>query len=75
VRYVAAFGRFWWDFIVGDEWRFAVIVSVAAAAGALAAADEWARGEVIAVALAAWVMLAVAAVILVSGRRRAASER
>ena len=26
MRYLAAFGRFWWDFIVGDEWRFAVIV-------------------------------------------------
>jgi hypothetical protein len=75
MRYAAAFGRFWWDFIVGDEWRFALIVCVAAAVGALAAAGHWARGGVISVALAAWVMLAVAAVILRSGRRRAASER
>ena len=23
MKYVAAFGRFWWDFIVGDDWRVA----------------------------------------------------
>jgi hypothetical protein len=29
MRYVVAFGRFWWDFIVGDEWRVAAGVAVA----------------------------------------------
>lgn len=24
MRYVVAFGRFWWDFVVGDDWRVAV---------------------------------------------------
>ena len=23
MRYVRAFGRFWWDFIVGDDWHVA----------------------------------------------------
>jgi hypothetical protein len=23
MRYVVAFARFWWDFIVGDDWRVA----------------------------------------------------
>ena len=27
-----AFGRFWWDFVVGDDWRVAAVV-VAATAG------------------------------------------
>ena len=33
------FGRFWWDFVVGDDWRVAagVVVSVAVAAGMTAA--------------------------------------
>jgi hypothetical protein len=75
MRYVAAFGRFWWDFIVGDESRFAVIVGVAAAGGAIAASGHRVHGGVIAVAVAVWVMLAVATVILASGRRRAANER
>jgi hypothetical protein len=24
VRFLRSFGRFWWDFIVGDDWRIAV---------------------------------------------------
>ena len=23
MRYVVAFGRFWWDFVVGDDWTVA----------------------------------------------------
>jgi hypothetical protein len=29
VKYVRAFGRFWWNFIVGDDWRVAVGLAVA----------------------------------------------
>jgi hypothetical protein len=29
VRYVASFARFWWDFIVGDDWTVAAGVAVA----------------------------------------------
>ena len=29
MRYLAAFGRFWWEFVVGDDWRVAVGVAVA----------------------------------------------
>ena len=29
MRYVKAFGRFWWDFIVGDDWTVAAGVAVA----------------------------------------------
>ena len=28
VNYVRTFGAFWWDFIVGDDWRVALGVSV-----------------------------------------------
>lgn len=28
MRRVQAFGRFWYDFIVGDDWRIAVAVAV-----------------------------------------------
>jgi hypothetical protein len=37
---LAAFGRFWWDFVVGDDWLVAVLVAVAiGATAALAAAS------------------------------------
>jgi hypothetical protein len=76
MRFAVAFARFWWDFVVGDEWRFAVIVCAAAALGALAAAGEWAGGSVIALAVAVGLMLAVSVVIVATGlRSRAAKPR
>ena len=29
VRWIRAFGTFWWDFIVGDDWRVAAGVVAA----------------------------------------------
>jgi hypothetical protein len=31
MKYVKAFGRFWWNFIVGDDWTVAAGVAVALA--------------------------------------------
>jgi hypothetical protein len=31
MKYVKGFGRFWWDFIVGDDWTVAAGVAVALA--------------------------------------------
>ena len=31
MKYVARFGRFWYDFIVGDDWTVAVVVIIAMA--------------------------------------------
>jgi hypothetical protein len=28
VKYLLSFGRFWWDFIVGDDWRVAAGIAV-----------------------------------------------
>ena len=38
MRRVGAFGRFWWDFVVGDDWRVSVQVVAAIAATAAVAA-------------------------------------
>ena len=37
MRYVVAFGRFWWDFVVGDDWTVAAGVAVALGAVAVLA--------------------------------------
>ena len=29
MKHLAAFGRFWWNFVVGDDWRVAALVAVA----------------------------------------------
>jgi hypothetical protein len=39
MRWLRRFGRFWWEFIVGDDWLVAALVAVAiGATAALAAA-------------------------------------
>jgi len=61
VSRLRSFGRFWWDFVVGDDWRAAAGVAVALGATAAVVAaglDAW------------WLMpLAVAAVLFLSLRR------
>jgi len=34
MRLIRAFGRFWYDFVVGDDWRIAAGVVLVLAAGA-----------------------------------------
>lgn len=34
MRFVVGFGRFWWDFIVGEDWRIAAGVVCVLAVGA-----------------------------------------
>ena len=34
MKQLKAFGRFWWDFVVGDDWRVAALVAVAIGATA-----------------------------------------
>jgi len=67
MRRIAQFGRFWWDFVVGDDWRAALGLAVAIGiTAALAAADvpAW------------WFMpLAVAVVLWLSLSREARASR
>jgi hypothetical protein len=40
MKRLASFGRFWWDFVVGDDWLAAAgVVAVVAATAAVAAAN------------------------------------
>ena len=62
-RYIRGFGRFWYDFIVGDDWRIAAGIAVAIAVTALIA-DQ---------GIAAWWVMPVAVVaLLLASLRRAA---
>jgi len=57
VKRLAAFGRFWWNFVVGDDWR--VAVGVVIGLGLAALVDAW------------WVLPLVVAVVLAVSLRRA----
>jgi hypothetical protein len=52
VRFVKGFGRFWWDFIVGDDWRIAAGVVVVLTAGALLVAHTSVPDGLVAVLVA-----------------------
>jgi hypothetical protein len=66
VKYVRAFGHFWWDFIVGDDWRAAAGLGLALAATWLltrSGVNAW------------WFLPPAVAVVLVDSLRRATRER
>ena len=59
MRRIKAFGRFWWDFVVGDDWRAAagVVIAIGATAALVAGGvDAWWLLPV-AVATILWVSL------------------
>jgi hypothetical protein len=59
---ISSFGRFWWDFVVGDDWRVSAQIAVAiAATAAIAAAgvSAW------------WVLPPCVVVVLYASLRRA----
>jgi hypothetical protein len=64
---VIGFGRFWYDFIIGDDWRIAAAVVVALIViGVLAAHTH----------IAVWPLLPLAVILtLGTSLRRAATER
>ena len=65
MRYVAAFGRFWWDFIVGDDWTIAAGVLVAlGVTWALTTVEDF----------PAWIVLPVAGALLLAQSVRRASR-
>jgi hypothetical protein len=59
MRRLKAFGRFWWDFVIGDDWLVAVLVAIAIGATAALAhsgVNAWWLMPV-AVLLVLWVSL------------------
>ena len=50
MKRLAAFGRFWWEFVIGDDWLVAVLVAAAIGATAVLAAAS----------VAAWWLLPLA---------------
>ena len=53
MRFAVAFARFWWDFIVGDDWRIAAGVTLALGFGAVLVAATSLPGGAVAVLVAA----------------------
>lgn len=71
MRYAAGFARFWWDFVVGDDWRIAAGVTASLAAGALLVSVTALPDAAISLLTLAGVVLTVAATVVLRGRRGA----
>jgi hypothetical protein len=57
MRLVAGFARFWWDFVVGDDWRIAAGVVVVLGLGAVLVSAARASDPLVAALTAAGIML------------------
>ena len=68
MRYVKAFGRFWYDFIVGEDWRIAAGVAASLGAGALLVAAEALPEALVVVLVAAAIVCVVVASVLHAAR-------
>ena len=73
MRFATAFLRFWWDFVIGEDWRIAAGVVVVLGAGALLVAQTGAPDGLVAVLTALGIVLvaigSIAASALRAGRR------
>jgi len=64
MSYLRAFGRFWWDFIVGDDWRVAAGIVVALALTAVLVNQS----------IVAWWLLPLAVIVLLAESLRRATR-
>ena len=69
MKLLRGFGRFWYDFVVGDDWRIAVGVVLVLGAGALLVAAGALADDVLAPLVGAGIV-AVASLSIVAGARR-----
>jgi hypothetical protein len=68
MRVVIGFLRFWWEFVIGDDWRIAAGVSLVLALAALLVSQTSAAHALVAVAATVGVALVAVGAILSSAR-------
>jgi hypothetical protein len=68
MRYVVGFGRFWWDFVIGDDWRIAAGVGAILAVGALLVSQTGLSDHAITLGVGAAIVLLVTASIVAPAR-------
>jgi hypothetical protein len=68
-RFVRGFGRFWYDFVVGDDPKIAIGVVIVLALGALLVGPVGAGGPALVAGLAVLVLVAFTVAVLVDVSR------
>ena len=75
MRYVRAFGRFWYDFVIGDDWRIAAGVAAVLGVGALLVRLDVLDDTVLMLLVGGALVGVVVASVLVGGISAARSAR
>ena len=74
MRFLTGFGRFWWDFIVGEDWRIAAAVAVTlAVGGSLVAVTDLADTWISVITGAGIVAIVIASIVGPARRKRPAA--
>ena len=71
MRFARGFARFWWDFVVGDDWRIAAGVVVVLAGGAVLVARTSVPDGVVAAVTALGIVVVAIGSIAAAGRDNA----
>jgi hypothetical protein len=74
MKFVIGFGRFWWDFIIGEDWKIAAGVAVVLAIGAVLVSGTGLSDTAVTL-LAGVGILAVVSISIVGGVLGANRER
>ena len=69
MRLLRAFGQFWWDFLIGDDWKIAAAVGATLTVGAVVASEVGVGATWLAPVLGAALMVAFAASLVLDVRR------
>jgi hypothetical protein len=69
MRFLRGFGRFWYDFIIGDDWKIACAVALVLVVGAILLATTALPSAVLAPLLGAALLAVFALAVLVDVRR------
>lgn len=72
MRYFIGFLRFWWDFVIGDDWRIAAGVAASLAAGALLVSRTTLSDTTISLVAVAGIFATVLGAVVVRARRGSA---
>ena len=71
MRLVSGFAHFWWDFVVGDDWRIAAGVVVVLGLGAFLVSGTSASASLVAAVTAGGIMLvAIGSIVAAALRSR-----
>lgn len=64
MRFIVGFGRFWWDFIIGDDWKLAAGVAIVLTVGGVLVGETHLSSVALTLLVGAGIVLVVSTSII-----------